>query len=286
MNFLDRIKSWMEKKSFREPIALLLLGVLVVSAFDLSWYIEAPILSVWLLWNLNRIMSVDNIAHDQVLRKALYHLVMELDVGLINLSKVSPLDAIQKVTDKMRDRNLKQSRYRENLFKQLDLAIIEFTQNMKVKRSTLSESVKKVLGANNLNSEGVVPFLYGKSDMSAEELRSIEFHFTSVLGMGEMQWKLSSSNFPSEISCKSNGKRSTLKLRYIPIFEGDALQSISIVIQDVTEYKKMQSDAAQKEKEIEKIFALLDIKFNIIISITGNSDLSRARASLPKLYVG
>ena len=263
MRIQELLKSQKFKKGAGKPLGILVFGICVISFFQMSWLVEVLLTSSLSLAVAVKLLNLGEELQDKAFKKKLYHLLMELNVGMINLTKSSSEESINIIVEKLRDRNLKEIRYRESLFKKMDLGIVTFGQNLEVKRSSISTTISAILGDEGINKRNIIESVYDKSELSGEEKRSIHFHFTSVLGMGEMQWRLSSGNLPEDVPFKIKGKRSTVRLRYIPIIEDDTVQQISIVLQDITEYKKMESEAIRREKEIEKIFALLQVSDNV-----------------------
>ena len=59
------------------------------------------------------------------------------------------------------------------------------------------------------------------------------------MGMGDVQWKISHSSLAQELDVTGRGGRYHLRLSYIPIFANGVLAKIYIIIQDVTEHKRI-----------------------------------------------
>ena len=259
MGIKDYIKNKRLVKSFGKLALGLLLALSVVSILDLHPAVEIPLIFLLCLIFLGAVSFKIEKLFQKDSKRQLYHLLIELDIGVINFSKLTVFQAINQIVEKLRDRNLKETRYRENLFKQMDLGIITFDEKLQIKRSSLTSLRSIFPKGSNPHNKNVAEYLFTKSELGEDELNGIEFHFTSVLGMTDIQWKLSSSSFPEEVIFRVAGRKHYIKMRYIPIFQGEIIKEISIILQDVTEHKKFESEAVRREQEIEKIFALLQV---------------------------
>ncbi|SMF34496.1 ATP-binding protein [Pseudobacteriovorax antillogorgiicola] len=289
MGIRDHVKDKRLVKITGILTGLLLSGLALILSLGLPLFLELSLVLTVLLVFLYYVITEVERSLGKRSKAELYHLLNELNIGVINLSKLTVSESIAAIIDRILDRNLKETRYRNALFDRLELGIVTFGEKLVVKRASMA-SLEAIFGKNS-EGKGVIDFLFEKTDLSKESIRSLEFHFTSVLGMPEMQWKLSMPNFPEELSCRFKHRKRFIKAYYIPIYEEKVVKEISIVLQDVTEHRRFQSEAVRREQEIEKIFALLQVSdslFELFMDETRSlfegikADLKAIRTAAPE----
>ncbi len=195
---------------------------------------------------------------EKKLRRGLYQLLGELDLGLINLSKLSSDDAVAEIINKLQEHSLYNLRFQDELYSRIGLGFLTFAEDLRIVAANMVGLVH-IFEKKDPHGLSLGEYLIARSSLTEVQKTNTEFHFSNVIGMGSIQWKISCGNFIDELEIYSLGKKYSLKLSYMPNYTGNKITSVCIIIQDISEHKKVQSQAVRREQEIEKIFALLQV---------------------------
>lgn len=138
-------------------------------------------------------------------------------------------------------------------------AVCSFGSEMKL-NSDFSPYSKEIYGDKCSEGSDIIEYLFSNTDLDETAVASMKFYFNGVFGMAKLQWKISSVDFVKECRIKSPKGRIDIQLQYFPHFDSSGkLEKISVVTSDITAVKKAQKEVSRKQKEMEKIFALLEV---------------------------
>lgn len=113
--------------------------------------------------------------------------------------------------------------------------------------------------------------VYGSLDKNSENFQKISGLFEMVFGEGELQWELEEHNLPDRVvltideGFEKNDK--ILKIKYTPLFnEGDELQKIMFIIEDITEIERLENEMKSQQEEMSKEIQLIQELAQIEVS--------------------
>lgn len=192
------------------------------------------------------------------LRRLLYQLIEELEMELVNLGDFRGLDGLRRVIDQLQRAKLKNIRDLNEIYARSGLGYLTFAADLKIAESHM-DGLASIFGKKEPFGSTLGHYLIENSRLSPSQRKNFEFHLTNIIGMGSVQWKISSTSFLKEIDVYTKGKKYSLKLSYIPHVQEDKVISICMIFQDISEHRMAQTQAVRREQEIEKIFALLKV---------------------------
>lgn len=106
--------------------------------------------------------------------------------------------------------------------------------------------------------------------INLEEQGLIRFQLQHAFGMNKIQWDICEMNLPREASLKGNA-HAYVRLSYVPSFVDDKLETVHIILQEITEIKEREEQAQTQRREMEKFFALIQVSdslFELFMSET------------------
>ena len=151
---------------------------------------------------------------------------------------------------------------------QLQFAVISVNPEMRIQLET---KVPEALGSWDLWSRKELgELLNSVTALNPKEIQHLKFQLRLAFGMDSMQWQLASMDLPRDARLKVGEKR-FLRLSYEPLFTHGLLQSVRIILQDVSEIKHREEQADSGRREMEKFFAVLHVSdslFELFMSET------------------
>jgi len=114
-------------------------------------------------------------------------------------------------------------------------------------------------------SKDVFDVVYKDVDKSDETFSKINSSFITVYGEDEFQWDLMQDELPREINLTDqDGSQQYLEIKYSPLWdEEELLDQILMVVDDVTELKRLEKEAARIREESDKQNKILTQLSNI-----------------------
>lgn len=106
--------------------------------------------------------------------------------------------------------------------------------------------------------------------ISLEDQGLIRFQLQHAFGMNKIQWDICEMNLPREAMLKGHA-HAYVRLSYVPFFIEDKLETVHIVLQEITEIKEREEQAQHQRREMEKFFALIQVSdslFELFMSET------------------
>ncbi len=106
--------------------------------------------------------------------------------------------------------------------------------------------------------------------VNLEEQAAIRFQLQHAFGMNKIQWSICEMNLPREATLKIHA-HAYVRLSYVPYFIKDKLETVHIIIQEITEIKEREEQAQTQRREMEKFFALIQVSdslFELFMSET------------------
>ena len=123
--------------------------------------------------------------------------------------------------------------------------------------SILGES-KPIAGAN------VMTAIFNRSSLREDALRRLTFDLQTVFGGDDLQWLCTAHAMPSKCTLEDKGKIKHISLIYQPIYsEKGTIERIMLIMEDVTAVQKLESEASQKQAELNKLTDILAVEDHV-----------------------
>ena len=257
---------------FKQKETLLTAFILAGMVFSLENGILWSLLvgSCYLSYNLWRKLEKQKEEHDKSAASIKEGYLKKMQFALEGITSLKDPEHVSMVLSKelkplekhlyqlVKSNNTKEERAYE-ILDNLQQAVCSFGSDFLID-DDYSPFCKTLFEEEKPQGSDALTFLFGKTNLTSEALASMKFQLGGVFGMAKLQWKISSPSFVQEAMLKVGRKRLHLRFQYFPHYnEKGALAKISVVTGDITSIKSAEQEASRKQREMEKIFALLEV---------------------------
>jgi two-component sensor histidine kinase len=134
-----------------------------------------------------------------------------------------------------------------------------------------STKVPAAFGETQPTGQSFVDYVFASSTQGREAGESLAFHLKGVFGMGKLQWKLTAKSLVREIEIPVGQKKVFFQVGYYPMMTEGKITKIIVFMDDVTEFMGAKKEVSQRQADMEKIYAMLQVPdsiFNLFMKET------------------
>jgi hypothetical protein len=112
-----------------------------------------------------------------------------------------------------------------------------------------SQSLESILDVRELHNKALLPILFEASEIKADIQSRVEQSLLSAIGDDRLAFELNSVHLIRSLSHVKNKVVQFLELDWTPLCnENDVVERVMVTIRDITVMKKMNEDAAKRDK--------------------------------------
>lgn len=140
----------------------------------------------------------------------------------------------------------------------MDLGVFTVDKDYNIQSPT-SQFTETIFGTE-IAGENILDSVYSQLADNDPIKSSLQTALVSVYGEDDLQWDLMEEHFPRNVEIKdfSNQQDKQLRIRYSPLWsESGELYQILFVVEDITEFLRLEQAANQARKESEETNAIL-----------------------------
>ena len=142
---------------------------------------------------------------------------------------------------------------------QLKVGYMVFGNDLKVRECNLQGLATTGISQKITDENTIHDFLACLFEEEALLSKAI-FYLENSFGMKALQWKISQVSLPKDGAIHQSGREAYVHVSYIPEFNADdVIESITILVQDMTELKRIEFEAQRRQRDMEKIFSILQV---------------------------
>ncbi|MCX6130915.1 MAG: Hpt domain-containing protein [Proteobacteria bacterium] len=177
--------------------------------------------------------------------------------------------ALAKSDDGAKSFELMPIELQKMLVDHLHFAVVTFDGQLKIRLETPAFP-KSLSDIDDLDGRDLIEMLGLVTRLDTDDLQMLRFQLCHVFGMNKIQWLATSLSLPQEAQLQRSAT-AYVRLRYIPVYKMEKLARIHLILQDFTEVKEREVNAEMQRKNMEKLFALLQVSdslFDLFMSET------------------
>ncbi len=132
-----------------------------------------------------------------------------------------------------------------------------------------SSYLEVILGTTNIANSDAIRLLFEDANVGVDIVDQVEVALTAIIGEDEISYEFNSHLLLGEISKGKEGNKVILQVEWVPIIKNGIVEKILVILQNVTEIRKLALEAQQQQEELNIIGQILRIskgKFNAFIS--------------------
>ncbi|VUD56386.1 Chemotaxis protein CheA [Thalassocella blandensis] len=122
-----------------------------------------------------------------------------------------------------------------------------------------SQYLETIFETKAIAGKDFMDFLFARSHLGSNELDQIKEASNAILGEDEMNFEFNSHLFFNEYDADIEGHRKHLSLDWNAIVVDDVVTKLMVSVRDVTDLKKMESEARTQKRELDIISQLLNV---------------------------
>jgi HPt (histidine-containing phosphotransfer) domain-containing protein len=120
--------------------------------------------------------------------------------------------------------------------------------------------LEQILGEKGLEGRSLFELIFAKSDQPAEKVQMLQSVLDSCMAEDVMNFDLNSHLLPRNIQLIHGDRRRDLELEWAPIEDAEnRVQKVLTAIRDVTEIRKAEAIAAERQRELEIMGRILEL---------------------------
>ena len=127
--------------------------------------------------------------------------------------------------------------------------------------SEYSAYLETIFETTRIADRDLMDLVFSSTDLGADALSTVEVSVASVIGEDEMNYEFNSHLLVTEFTIRVEGGRSkSLELSWSPIVnDAGVVEKLMVCVRDVTELKRLASEASTQKRELEMIGEILSV---------------------------
>ena len=124
-----------------------------------------------------------------------------------------------------------------------------------------SAYLETIFETTSIAERGLMDLVFSNTNLGADTLSTVEVSVASVLGEDEMNYEFNSHLLVTEFNIRmEDGRTKSLELSWSPIVnEAGVVEKLMVCVRDVTELKRLASEASTQKRELEMIGEILSV---------------------------
>ncbi len=138
---------------------------------------------------------------------------------------------------------------------------VELVNQVPVLNADFSEHLTDILGTKDLAGKPLMNYVFGRSNLSADERAMIESIMIACLGEPLIAYEVNAQQLPQEfILDDETGQRKTIEMEWCPVLSksGTTVQRFLVTLRDVSSYRILQAQSREQEDELRYTSELLN----------------------------
>jgi signal transduction histidine kinase len=220
------------------------LGLIPVSSFSENGVVIGSMMEVILL----SLALGDKIHHRQ---QAAQKKIESLNGSLADTIK--SLDAkVEEQTSEIKSmlENIKQG-----------IFMVELVNQVPVLNGDFSEHLTDIMGTKDLAGKPLMEYVFGRSNLSTDELSMIQSVMISCLGEPLIAYEVNAQQLPKEFGLDiGSGQAKTIEIDWCPVLskDGSTVQRFLVTLRDVSSYRILQAQSQDQQDELRYTSELLN----------------------------
>lgn len=132
-----------------------------------------------------------------------------------------------------------------------------------------SSYLEVILGTAHIGGRDVVELLFADSNLGSDTVNQVETALSAMIGEDSLGYEMNSHLLVDEIIKDCGDEKAILQIEWVPIAnQQDIIEKILVIVQNVTEVRKLALEAKAQQEELDIIGQILKIsmeKFNEFI---------------------